>query len=133
MENENYYIDTNEYTNKKEIELKIKGIDTKEICISNNSICDNWIPYKENISWILDNNDKIYVYYKTSNDRIYMKTKNIYLDNENPVFVSSKKVLYGINYNLLDIINANDKSGIKTITNNNINNYIIIINIRLLH
>ena len=83
MENENYYIDTNEYTNKKEIELKIKGIDTKEICISNNSICDNWIPYKENISWILDNNDKIYVYYKTSNDRIYMKTKNIYLDNEN--------------------------------------------------
>lgn len=123
MENENYYIDTNEYTNKKEIELKIKGIDTKEICISNNSICDNWIPYKENISWILDNNDKIYVYYKTSNDRIYMKTKNIYLDNENPLFVSSKKVLYGINYNLLDIINANDKSGIKTITNNNITSY----------
>ena len=123
MENENYYIDTNEYTNKKEIELKIKGIDTKEICISNNSICDNWIPYKENISWILDNNDKIYVYYKTSNDRIYMKTKNIYLDNENPVFVSSKKVLYGINYNLLDIINANDKSGIKTVTNNNITSY----------
>lgn len=120
---ENYYVDTNKYTNKKEIVLKLKGLDTKEVCISNSSICDDWITYKENINWVLDDNNKVYVYYKTNSDNIYMKVIDVYFDNNNPVYLSSNKVLYGISYDLIDVINAHDESGIKTITSNSLSKY----------
>lgn len=120
---ENYYIETNKYTNTKEINLKLKGLNTKEICISNNSICNNWISYTEQINWTLENNNKIYVYYKTNDEKIHMKTMEIILDTEKPTYISSNKVLYGITYNLNEIINAEDTSGIKKITNNSVENY----------
>ena len=118
-ENENYYIETNKYTNSNNITLKLKGLNTTEICVSNNSICENWINYTENLDWTLENNSKIYVYYKTNNQKVYMETIEVYLDKEMPNYVSSKKVLLGPAYNLNEIINASDNlSGIKTITTN---------------
>lgn len=122
-DNENYYISSSKYTNKKEITLKIKGINTKEVCVSNNSICNEWIPYKEDIDWVLDNNTKIYVYYKTNDNKVYMQTKDIYYDINKPEYLSSNKVLYGITYNLSDIVRASDESGIKTIKSNNNTSY----------
>ena len=118
-DNENYYIDTDRYTNKRDIVLNIKGINTLEICVSNNSMCDNWIPYTETLNWTLDDDDqRIYVYYKTENN-IFMKKVDVYLDTQRPSYVSSKKVLFGPSYNLSDIINTSDNlSGIKTIFSN---------------
>ena len=118
-ENENYYIETNSYTSSNNITLKLKGLNTTEICVSNNSICENWINYTENLDWTLENNSKIYVYYKTNSEKIYMETIEVYLDLEKPNYLSSKKVLLGPSYNLNEIINASDNlSGIKTITTN---------------
>ena len=116
---ENYYIDTDRYTNKRDIVLNIKGINTLEICVSNNSMCDNWIPYTETLNWTLDEDiQRIYVYYKTENN-IFMKKVDVYLDTQKPSYVSSKKVLFGPSYNLSDIINASDNlSGIKSISSN---------------
>lgn len=123
-ENENYFVDTNKYTNTKNINLKLKGLNTKELCISNTSICNNWFDYKENINWTIENNNKIYIYYKTNDNTIHMKTIDVYIDTEKPNYLSSKKVLYGISYDLINIINANDNiSGIKTITTNKLKNY----------
>lgn len=118
-DDENYYIDTDRYTNKRDIVLNIKGINTLEICVSNNSMCDNWIPYTETLNWTLDEDiQRIYVYYKTENN-IFMKKVDVYLDTQKPSYVSSKKVLFGPSYNLSDIINASDNlSGIKSISSN---------------
>lgn len=118
-DNENYYIDTDRYTNKRDIVLNIKGINTLEICVSNNSMCDNWIPYTETLNWTLDEDiQRIYVYYKTENN-IFMKKVDVYLDTQKPSYVSSKKVLFGPSYNLSDIINTSDNlSGIKSISSN---------------
>ena len=113
---ENYYIDTDKFTNKKEITLKLKGINTSQICVSNNSICEEWIPYTETINWTIDENiQSIYVYYLSNND-VHLEKIDVYLDNQSPKYISSKKILFGPSYNLLDIINANDDiSGIKNI------------------
>lgn len=118
-DDENYYIDTDRYTNKRDVVLNIKGINTLEICVSNNSMCDNWIPYTETLNWTLDEDiQRIYVYYKTENN-IFMKKVDVYLDTQKPSYVSSKKVLFGPSYNLSDIINASDNlSGIKSISSN---------------
>ena len=114
---ENYYIDTNKYTNKKEIVLKLKGVNTSEICVSNSSICEKWIPYTESMNWTLENdNQRVYAYYKTNDNNIHMEKIDVYLDTQSPTYVSSKKVLFGPTYNLIDIINAKDNlSGIKGI------------------
>lgn len=116
-ENENYYIDTDKYTNKKEIKLKLKGLNTTKICISNSSICEKWNDYQENIDWtVYKNQERIYVYYKTIDNDVHLETIDIYLDTQKPSYVSSKKVLLGPSYNLSDIITAQDDlSGIKGI------------------
>lgn len=124
-QNENYYVETQSFTNTPNINLSLKALDATEMCISNSSSCTTWQKYQEESPWKIDKTDStVYVYYKTKNNEIIMTSTNVHLDTTAPVYDSSKNILLGVNYNLKDIIKAYDaESGIGEITINNNTSY----------
>lgn len=124
-QSENYYVEAPFYTNSKNINLTLKALEAEEMCISNTSSCEKWEEYKGTKNWQIDKNDAtIYVYYKTKNNEIIMKSTKVHLDTVAPIYNYSKNILVGANYKLTDIIDVYDnESGLGEIIYNNSSYY----------
>ena len=111
ISNNNFTINNgNLYTNKKEVVLNIIGSNASKMCISNDSKCEDYIPFSNKVNWQLTGKDgtkNIYIYLKDSKGRMIANLRQkIILDTIGPtnnkleiIDSTANKISIGINSN----------------------------------